>query len=318
MLGSVRAVTNADGAVLECYDYLPFGRMLGSSDNQRSSCHPTSPDTSLDSETAQKFTGQVRDEETRLDYFGARYYSAAQGRFMSADPVAMSAGRLSDPQAINLYAYVRNNPLKYIDPLGEDLSFAGLSEEDNERLLEILEERSGLALNYIPDTGLVGIAGTGSGGSELFRDGLTRLIGSDQVFTVSNQSSYQGQRLDFGRYDPETQNIILDFNDAASVPEIDLGLVFYHEGISHGLKGLLDEPRSRGDLTTILDTIDAARELGLHAPTGHAVMPDGRGRYFIRLLRPFREPDTGLNRIQNWLGSGSTSIDLTDVYSNSN
>ena len=122
MLGSVRAVTNADGAVLECYDYLPFGRMLGSSDNQRSSCHPTSPDTSLDSETAQKFTGQVRDEETRLDYFGARYYSAAQGRFLSAD-LPFADQDVGDPQSWNLYVYTRNNPLAYTDPSGRACAF---------------------------------------------------------------------------------------------------------------------------------------------------------------------------------------------------
>src|SRR5262249_28361790 len=42
MLGSVRAVTNSSGALAECYDYLPFGRMLGSADNARSSagCYP--------------------------------------------------------------------------------------------------------------------------------------------------------------------------------------------------------------------------------------------------------------------------------------
>ena len=113
MLGSVRAVTDATGAVIECYDYLPFGRMLSSSDNLRPSCHPASPDTSLDSETSQKFTGQVRDEETRLDYFGVRYYSAAQGRFTSVDPAL--AVSLKDPQTWNRYAYVKNRPLNYVD-----------------------------------------------------------------------------------------------------------------------------------------------------------------------------------------------------------
>ena len=118
MLGSVRAVTDGNGAVLECYDYLPFGRMLSSSDNQRSaSCHPSSPDTALDSETSQKFTGQIRDEETRLDYFGARYYSAPQGRFLSADAPLLDQHR-ENPQSWNLYTYVRNNPLKYHDQNG--------------------------------------------------------------------------------------------------------------------------------------------------------------------------------------------------------
>ena len=88
MLGSVRAITDADGVLQECYDHLPFGRLLSASDNGRATlgCHPSSPDSSLDSRSPQKFTGQLRDEESRLDYFGARYYSAPQGRFTGADP----------------------------------------------------------------------------------------------------------------------------------------------------------------------------------------------------------------------------------------
>jgi RHS repeat-associated protein len=53
-----------------------------------------------------------------LDFFGARYLSSAQGRFTSPDPLGAGAGREEDPQSWNLYAYGRNNPLKYVDPLG--------------------------------------------------------------------------------------------------------------------------------------------------------------------------------------------------------
>jgi RHS repeat-associated protein len=65
-----------------------------------------------------QFTGKERDE-TGLDYFGARYYSGALGRFTSPDPKAESA-RLEDPQSWNRYGYTRNNPLKYVDPDGKD------------------------------------------------------------------------------------------------------------------------------------------------------------------------------------------------------
>ena len=65
----------------------------------------------------QQFTGKERDNETGLDYFGARYYSPAQGRFTSVDPKNASADP-ADPQSWNGYAYARNNPLKYVDPDG--------------------------------------------------------------------------------------------------------------------------------------------------------------------------------------------------------
>ncbi len=65
----------------------------------------------------QQFTGQERDEESNLDYFGARYYSARLGRFVSPDaPFADQFA--SAPQSWSLYGYVRDNPLRFLDPTG--------------------------------------------------------------------------------------------------------------------------------------------------------------------------------------------------------
>jgi len=137
MLGSVRTITDAGGNVTECYDYLPFGRLLSSSDNGRSviktalgkNCYPDYPDTNIDSSVDEKFTGQKRDNETGLDYFEARYYSAPLGRFTSPDPGIVTPARMIDPQRFNLYTYARNNPLKFVDPNGEDIWFANDTEE---------------------------------------------------------------------------------------------------------------------------------------------------------------------------------------------
>lgn len=63
----------------------------------------------------EKFTGKERDQETRLDFFGARYMSGAQGRFTSSDRIS---GWPSQPQSWNQYAYGLNNPIRYIDPTG--------------------------------------------------------------------------------------------------------------------------------------------------------------------------------------------------------
>lgn len=57
-------------------------------------------------------------EENGLDYFGARYFSGAMGRFTSADPPLVDQF-VEDPQSWNLYAYGRNNPLRYVDPTGQ-------------------------------------------------------------------------------------------------------------------------------------------------------------------------------------------------------
>lgn len=85
------------------------------------------------------FTGKERDAVTGLDYFGARYYSGAQGRFTSPDefqggivdpftgqqvgqPGPLPYADITDPQTLNKYAYVLNNPLRYTDPDGHCIS----------------------------------------------------------------------------------------------------------------------------------------------------------------------------------------------------
>ncbi|MGH9627243.1 MAG: RHS repeat-associated core domain-containing protein [Bryobacteraceae bacterium] len=80
-----------------------------------------------------EFTGKERDAKMGLDYFGARYFSAAQGRFTSPDPVMSAPERLRDPQQFNCYAYARNNPLRFLDPTGERLQSSGDVNEFSER-----------------------------------------------------------------------------------------------------------------------------------------------------------------------------------------
>jgi len=66
--------------------------------------------------TGYRFTGQREDATIGLYFFNARYYDPALGRFISADTVVPSP---ANPQDLNRYAYVRNNPLKYTDPSGQ-------------------------------------------------------------------------------------------------------------------------------------------------------------------------------------------------------
>ena len=62
--------------------------------------------------------------ETGLDYFGARYFSGAMGRFTSPDEPLVDQWE-TNPQSWNLYAYGRNNPLRYTDPTGNCSQAAG-------------------------------------------------------------------------------------------------------------------------------------------------------------------------------------------------
>jgi RHS repeat-associated protein len=114
-LGSTRMLTDANGNPVACHDYQPFGAEIPAGINGRGTCYAGTDNPK------QKFTGKERDEETGLDYFGARYFSSAQGRFVASDTMLAKKEWLPDPQRWNRYAYVRNNPFRYVDPNGEDL-----------------------------------------------------------------------------------------------------------------------------------------------------------------------------------------------------
>lgn len=115
--GTILALTNQSGAIKDVYSYDAFGKT-------------TTTGTSLNDF---KFTGREHDVDD-LYYYRARYYSTAFNRFLSEDPL-FSARSPLDPlgpatvvvppacpkrslQEMNLYLYVANNPLKFIDPLG--------------------------------------------------------------------------------------------------------------------------------------------------------------------------------------------------------
>jgi len=76
-----------------------------------------------------KFTGKERDPESDLDYFVARYYGNALGRFITPDG-AFADQHPPDPQSWNLYSYVRNNPLAYLDPTGKSLTLTSQNPQD--------------------------------------------------------------------------------------------------------------------------------------------------------------------------------------------
>jgi RHS repeat-associated protein len=135
-LGSTRVVTDSSGYVIARHDYLPFGEEIPVDRGGRSAV-VDSPDNhhayGWSDDTVRKFSGKERDSESGLDYFGARYFSGAQGRFTSPDPITVTPGRVTDPQQLNLYAYVRNNPLAYIDPTGMVIDTSMLSEDELEK-----------------------------------------------------------------------------------------------------------------------------------------------------------------------------------------
>ncbi|HET7108345.1 MAG TPA: RHS repeat-associated core domain-containing protein [Candidatus Acidoferrum sp.] len=104
LLGSSRVITTATGSVCYEADFLPFGGEHAITN--------TCPQN-------YKFTGKERDSETGNDDFGARYYSSSLGRWLSPDwssvPVPVPYANLSNPQTLNLYSMVADDPETFAD-----------------------------------------------------------------------------------------------------------------------------------------------------------------------------------------------------------
>jgi RHS repeat-associated protein len=115
-LGTARVVANSSGSILDDSDFYPYGgeRPVTSSSGSGNSY---------------KFTGKERDTESGLDDFGARYYSSTLGRFVSADwsavPVPVPYANFTNPQTLNLYAIVRDNPETFADLDGHIIGDSG-------------------------------------------------------------------------------------------------------------------------------------------------------------------------------------------------
>jgi RHS repeat-associated protein len=97
-LGSVSIATDSTGGVISYQKFDPWGKVREGGIG----------------ETTLNYTGQKLDG-TGLLFYNARYYDPNIGKFVSADTIIPN---LANPQALNRYAYVYNNPLRYRDPSG--------------------------------------------------------------------------------------------------------------------------------------------------------------------------------------------------------
>ena len=100
-LGSSSYITNLDGEVVQHIEYVPFGEVFIEERNNIWN-------------TPYLFNAKEFDEETGLYYYGARYYDSRLSLWMSTDPLEEKYPNISS------YCYSNNNPIKYIDPDGND------------------------------------------------------------------------------------------------------------------------------------------------------------------------------------------------------
>ncbi|GAE88814.1 hypothetical protein JCM21531_2289 [Acetivibrio straminisolvens JCM 21531] len=121
--GDITALTDGRGEVVNSYSYDAFGNMLESVEKV---------------DNRFKYSGEVHDPVTGQYYLRARYYNPSVGRFMQEDTFR--------GDGLNLYTYVANNPIKYIDPTGHCKEGVGF----NDVISDILGGNSDGIIKKIP------------------------------------------------------------------------------------------------------------------------------------------------------------------------
>lgn len=106
-LGTKLITNNLDNTSFQQAN-LPFGTTLEAEST-----------SGIASVTNRRFTSYDRSATTALDYAVNRHYDSRQGRFTQVDPLGMAAASLSDPQTLNMYSYVGNDPVNRVDPDGQ-------------------------------------------------------------------------------------------------------------------------------------------------------------------------------------------------------
>jgi len=250
-LGSTRVVTNSLGNVVARHDYLPFGEEITAP-----SIGGRTPQMGYGAtdDTRQKFTSKERDTESGLDYFEARYYSSAQGRFTSVDDFLIGA-HVADPQSWNLYVYVMNSPLVNTDPTGQDIEVTTdkkhkLSKAEMNAIEKDLQAKTGLTSIKFDSNGKLTYdrSEVAKGGSASLRQAIEGAIDDHKnIFQLGNYSG--SESVNFAETDAGTVTVngntrvttyqvkidFADFSDAKNLSDVDalksftVGLVLAHE-----------------------------------------------------------------------------------------
>ena len=170
-LATVGLELNEQAQVVSYEEYTPFG----------STSYQAGPGAVEVSQKRYRYTGMERDEESGFFYQSARYYVPWSGRWLSPDPIGISAG-------LNLYCYCGNEPIAHSDPSGLDTDkertaartksveeFFAFADRDNNRHITVAEFNVGLSCSTVSASD-VEIYGDGARGAYTFDFALEKRI----------------------------------------------------------------------------------------------------------------------------------------------
>ncbi len=196
--GDVVGLVNDAGTVVNTYEYTPWGEIRSETET-------------IDNPI--KYAGEYYDDELDMIYLRARYYDPQIGRFTSHD---IEEGEISSPLDMNRYVYCKNNPIKYVDPSGENWIYN--------------------AWNWGEDAIWKGIAvGISAVGWQLTADLLwLAASGSGNTFTATAGSYASNLAKNDSGINKKVNNIIWDYGTSQGKTYISTPKISYEIPLSNG------------------------------------------------------------------------------------
>jgi RHS repeat-associated protein len=301
-----RIVTNPNSGGYFEQATLPFGSAL----NAESS-----------GATNNRYTSYDRSQQTGLDYAVNRTYDSGQNRFTQVDPLQMGSTNLANPQSLNLYAYVENDPVNFVDPDGLNECSAEFSYEQCGGNNEFWNNQNGLFGNnfaYYHQTygGMSESVATG------LRLHLERVSNSINGYGFITSQEYRARSASVILFHPsigywyaggtvwsedtEMGNFIREMQRrTAPMAQVSEGFM---SGVTDGISDLLDQRDSRANRNT------AAFAIGAGIGAVAAALLPGPGKVkALQLVTKSRTANRGLAIAERFLGKGYTEI-ASGVY----
>ncbi len=244
--GDVIALTDESGNIVNSYGYDEWGNVTSESEQISNPI---------------RYSGEYYDNESGLYYLRARYYDPLLGRFISKDSVE---GDITNPLSLNLYTYVENNPLIYIDPSGLSAATAEWSANQYDYLTRLLSSS---------DPGVVAWADAQLKANNCYEDEYGVIFTNDQVLRARHPEWYSG-----------TLQIGIGGSLGMGIGgQAEVGLNFSHEGVSaySSVSGLATTPA--GGLGGSIMWTDADNYQDINGPStiaGGGYGPFSAGRVF--------------------------------------
>lgn len=283
--GSVASLAGNSGGSMITYRYDAYGNTTKSNNTVNN---------------PYQYNAEYTDSSTGLQYLRARYYDSSQGRFTAKDTYL---GTIPNPLSRNLYTYVENNPLNFVDPSGHTpmpnpmRNFPHISPMDQMKIDKKIKERATNPVNYIN-------AATNPGGKEAYYDKIAEDVYGEHFYGPS----YSNPTGPY-RYDPVTNPFGEGHTTGKKEAQTKLQKAIakrkeenykkYCEGLAERAKAEASKQKKQNDLDLIQALLNTKEELEQY------------NKHYIDFVRYSNDFNAAIDAIINALKNGDTTPDFT-------